>query len=134
MSNTQIEDQLAIQELISTFFAAAMRRDSAKWGDTFAEDGSWKIDMLDEPVVGRDKVVAVYENLMQHIEFVSISGFPNELAIDGDKATGKVYSQEFITRKNGDQMTLVGCHHDEYVKKDGRWYFQSRRFETLRRA
>ncbi|WP_321390668.1 nuclear transport factor 2 family protein [Emcibacter sp.] len=134
MSNNPIEDQLAIQELINTFLAACWRKDSTLWGNTFAEDGSWKIDMLDEPVVGREKVVAVYEGLMQHIEFVTITAFANELVIDGDKATGKVYSNENIIRKDGGQMILVGCHHDEYVKHGGRWYFQSRRFETLRRS
>ena len=134
MNSGPIEDRLAIRELIETFAIAAMRKDSTLWGGTWAEEGSWKIDSLDQPAVGKGNVIAVFEKLMPNIEFVSMSSFPAELVVDGDRARGKAYSQELIYPKAGGQRILVGCSHDEYVKRDGRWYFLARVYETLRRS
>lgn len=134
MNSGPIADRLAIRELVETFAVAAMRKDSTLWGGTWAEEGSWKIDSLDQPAVGRDKVIAVFEKLMPNIEFVSMNSFPAELVVDGDRARGKAYSQELIYPKAGGQRILVGCSHDEYVKREGRWYFLARVYETLRRS
>jgi SnoaL-like domain len=129
-----IEDRLAIRELIETFAIGAMRKNSEIWGSTWAEDGSWKIDSLDQHAVGKCNVIAVFEKLMLNIEFVSMNSFPAELVIDADKAHGKAYNQELIFPKAGGQKILVGCFHDEYVKRNGRWYFLSRVYETMRRS
>lgn len=129
-----LEDRLAIRELIETFSVAAMRKDSALWGSTWADEGSWKIDALDQPATGKDNVVAVFDRLMPNIEFVSMSAFPADLVIAGDRARGKAYSQELIYPTAGGQRILVGCSHDEYVKRNGRWYFLARVYETLRRS
>lgn len=134
MENEAIGDRLAIRELLETFVVGCMRADSTIWGSTWAEEASWKIDKLDEPAVGRSNVIAVFEEIMPNIQFVSMTSFPTELSINGDKATGKAYSQEIIFPKAGGQRMLVGCSHDEYVRRDGRWYFLSRHFETLWRS
>lgn len=134
MSQGPIEDRLAIRELIETFAIGAIRKDTSIWGGTWAEDATWKIDSLDEAAVGKNNVVAVFERIIPNIEFVSMTSFPSELVLEGDRAHGKAYSQELIFPKAGGQKILVGCFHDEYVKRDGRWYFLSRNYETLRRS
>ena len=134
MGTSELADRLAITELINRSVAAVMRKDVAGWGSTWAEDSSWKIDMLDEPARGRDAIVAIYAAIIQKFAFVSMTAFPTELAIDGDSATGKVYSQELMFPKEGGQKILVGCFHDDYVRMGGGWLFRARRYETLYRA
>ena len=134
MSEGSIEDRLAITELVNTAIAAVMRKDIESWGATWAEDGAWKIDMLDQPARGREAIVAIYKGLLEKFAFVSMTGFCTEIVVDGDRATGKAYSQELMFPKDGGQRILCGCFHDEYVRRDGRWHFLSRVYETLYRS
>lgn len=132
MTTDTLEDQLAIRQLVETFSIGCMRADSGIWGGTWAEEGSWKIDKLDQPAVGKENVVAVFEEIMANIAFVTINAFPADVVIEGDRGHGKAYSQELIFPKaGGGRRMLCGCSHDEYVRRDGRWYFLSRVFETL---
>ena len=134
MSIGPVEDQLAIRELIERSSIGVMRKDTDIWGGTWAEEGSWKIDSLDEPAVGKSNVIAVFEKIISNINFATMSAFPAELVIEGDRARGKAYCQELIFPKAGGQRILVGCFHDQYVKRNGRWYFLSRVYETLWRS
>ncbi len=131
MNKGPVEDRLAIRELIETFSAAAMRVDADQWGGTWAEDGTWKLVSMPEPVSGREEIVSAFLKVMGYVDFMSMISFPAELNIDGDTATGKAYSRELIFTKEGEQKIVVGCYHDEYVKRDGRWYFLSRFNEVM---
>lgn len=134
MTTEVIADRLAIRQLIEAFAIGIMRADTDIWGNTWAEEGSWKIPLKDEPAIGRTNIIAVLEEIMARNAFVSMISFPSELVIEGDKAHGKAYAQELIFPKSGGQKTLVGCFHDEYVKRDGRWYFLSRVYESMWRS
>ncbi len=131
MNKGPIEDRLEIRELIEAFSAAAMRLDSDKWADTWAEDGTWKLASMPEPVKGKAEIVAAFQKVMDYVDFMSMISFPSELNIEGDTATGKAYSRELIYTKAGEQKIVVGCYHDEFVKRDGRWYFLSRFNEVM---
>ena len=128
-----IADRLAIRELIEAFTIGIMRADTEMWGNTWAEEGSWKIPLKEEPTVGRANIVAFLAQALAKNAFVSMSAFPADTVIEGDRAHGKAYVQECIYPKAGGQKTLIGCFHDEYVKRDGRWYFLSRDYESLYR-
>jgi len=134
MSIGQVEDRLAIRELIETFAVGVMRKDTDMWASTWAEEGSWKIPLKEEPAVGKSNMIAVLEEIMARNKFVSMSSFPTELVIEGNKAHGKAYAQELIFPRDGGQRILVGCFEDKYVKRDGRWYFLSRVYESLFRS
>ena len=134
MSSDSLEDRLAITDLVNRSVAAVMRKDLALWGGTWAEDGSWMIDMFDAPVTGRDTLVGIFGSIVERFSFVAMSSFVNDIAVDGELASGKVYSQEFMFPKAGGQKILCGCFDDRYVKLSGQWYFQSRVYETLYRS
>lgn len=134
MQMASTEDRLAITELVNISVAGVLRKDIALWGGTWAHDGSWKIDMLPEPVKGREAIVEIYANIIRKFDFVSMTAFPTEIAVEGDRGTGKVYGQELMFPKEGGQRILVGCFHDEYVHTAAGWLFQSRTYETLYRA
>lgn len=126
-----IEDRLAIRELIETFAVGAMHIDTDIWGSTWAEEGSWNLPSLSEPAVGKDTILATFGEKLAYVEFMSMIAFPTELVIEGDRARGKAYSRELIYTKGGDQKVVIGYFNDEYVKRDGRWYFLSRDFNIL---
>ena len=134
MSNDTLAEELAIRKLLESFSIACIRKDTSMWAATWAAEATWKIDALDQPAEGRENVVAVFARIMPNIDFVSMNAFPADIVIDGDRATGKAYSQELIFPKAGPEKILVGCSHDEYVKRDGTWLFLKRSFETLRRG
>jgi hypothetical protein len=126
-----IEDRLAVRELIETFAVGVMRIDAEIWGGTWAEEGSWKLPSMTEPVKGRSNVVAAFKEKMEYVRFMSMLSFPADLVVDGDRARGRAYCQELIVPKSGGQRIVLGCFDDEYVKRNGRWYFLSRVYEVL---
>lgn len=134
MTSASIEDRLAIIELVNQSVAGVMRKDIAMWRATWAEDGAWKIDMLDQPVRGRDEIAGLFGGIIERFDFVAMSSFVTGIAVNGDRATGKAYSQELMFPKSGGQKILCGCFHDEYIRQDGRWLFHTRTYETLYRS
>lgn len=134
MPHSPIEDRLAIAELVSVSCVAVMRKDVAAWRGTWAQDALWKIDMLDVPARGRDAIMAIFERIIRKFTFVSMSALATETVVEGDRASGKAYSQELLFPVEGGQKILVGCFHDDYVRRDGKWFFQSRVYETLYRS
>ena len=134
MEADHLADRLAIADLVNQSVAGVLRKDMELWGATWAPDGAWMIDMFDEPLVGREAIVGVFGKIIERFEFVAMSSFVADVEIAGDRATGKAYSQEFLFPTGGGQKILCGCFHDEYVRIDGRWHFQSRTYETLHRG
>ena len=131
MNTGPVEDRLAIRELCEEFAAGAMRIDAQAWGETWAEEGVWGLPSMDKPVEGKANVVAAFAEKLAYVDFMSMISFPTDLVIDGDTATGNCYCRELIYPKGGDQLVVIGCFADKYVKRDGRWYFASRIYEVM---
>lgn len=131
MSKGSMEDRLAIRELIERFCAAVIRIDTARFAGTFAEDGVWILPSVPAGTKGRDRIREVFAEKLAYVEHIHMAGFPDELAFDGDRATGKTYCRELIYTKDGGQKVLIGCFHDVYVKASGEWLFQSRDYEVI---
>jgi hypothetical protein len=53
------------------------------------------------------------------------------LSIDGTRASGRWYLQEYLKFKDGNGMHNVGCYQDRYVKRDGLWLFAERHYAVL---
>ncbi len=126
-----LEDRVAIRELIDRFAAGVMRKNAAIWGDAWTEDGVWGLPTLPEPRKGKANLIALFEEKMAPTKFISMICSPVDLVIDGDRAHGKCYSQEVIYPHAGGRKFAVGCFADDYLKRDGRWYFTSRIFELI---
>ena len=131
MHQGPIEDRLEIRELIETFAAGAMRIDPEIWGSTWAEDGTWKLMSMPEPQYGKADILQYFTKVMAYVDFMSMISFPADLVIEGDTAHGKAYCRELIFSKTGDQKIVIGCYHDKFVKRDGRWLFLSRFYEVM---
>jgi len=108
-----------------------MASDAEKLGSTFAEDGTWTLPSMTEPARGRSEIVAAFAKATHYLSFMSMLSVPNEITIDGATARGKAYCQEIIITKTQEQKVVVGCYSDSYVKRDGRWYFQTRSYQVI---
>lgn len=131
MNQGSVEDRLAIRELVETFAIATSRIDAELWGSTWAEDGSWKLPSMEEAVTGRAQIVAAFRQKLDYVALIAMSSVPTALVVEGARARGQAQCQELIFPKAGGRVTVVGCFDDEYVKRDGRWLFLSRRYEVL---
>lgn len=132
MSNTgSVEDRLEIRELIETFAVGAMHVDTDLWGGTWAEEGVWSLPSMQQPVQGKDNVIAAFKEKMAYVDYMSMICFPSGLKFDGDKANGKAYCRELIYPKAGGRVIVVGYFDDEYIKRDGRWQFTSRVYNVM---
>jgi uncharacterized protein (TIGR02246 family) len=125
-----IEDRVAIQELNADYGDAVCIRDREAFAAVWADDASWTLPW-GEPVVGRDAITSHWYAMIGDIPFHNYSGFLGALKIDGDAGNGRVWTTERVQNKNGEIITLSGRYDDQYAKRDGRWYFQSRKWTAL---
>ena len=68
---------------------------------------------------------------MAGFSFVGFFASAGPIVIDGDTAHGTWYQQEFLLPKDGGKLNITGQYEDDYVKVDGRWYFQKRVYKIL---
>ena len=68
---------------------------------------------------------------MDNFTFSGFFASAGPMTIDGDSAHATWYQQEFLHQKDGVKRSVTGRYEDDYVKVDGRWYFQKRVYEVL---
>jgi uncharacterized protein (TIGR02246 family) len=131
ISRGPIEDRLAIRELVESYNDAVIRFDADAWGANWVEDGTWSLPGMG-PVSGRATIVGVWKQAMSAFSFVGFFASAGPILVDGDRAHGTWYQQEFLHQKDGARRAITGRYEDDYVKRDGRWYFHKRVYEVLK--
>ena len=123
MSN--IEDELALRNLMARYVDAVNRYDADAWIATWAEDATW--NLLGNPVEGKDNILALWQQMMASFEFALM--FPSSCLfnIDGDTASGHWYLHEY-SRQEGQGGIILSRYLDTYVRQDGDWLFKSREY------
>ncbi|MEM7002244.1 MAG: nuclear transport factor 2 family protein [Pseudomonadota bacterium] len=129
ISTGAIEDRLAIRELIESYNDAVMRFDEAAWAENWTEDATWNTGQGD--LTGKGVFVPVWREAMSNFSFVGFFASAGPIIVEGDTAHGTWYQQEFLHQKAGGKMNITGRYEDDYVKRDGRWYFQKRIYSIL---
>lgn len=125
-----IEDQLAIRALHDNYADAVFRRDATDWGALWADDAVW--DLAGHTVNGKDAIVGLWTGAMSTFAFVGFFYQTGAIAIDGDTATGRVYTNETLEDLEGNLRRSIGRYEDIYVKRGGTWLYQSRSFSVLK--
>ena len=123
-----VEDRLAIHELVATYADAVSRRNADDWGTVWADDAVWRVPGFPglDRVEGRDAIVAAWSEAMTNFTENFMIQTVGALNIDGDTATGRAYNQETATDLEGKTIWAKGGYEDEFVKRDGRWFFSQR--------
>jgi uncharacterized protein (TIGR02246 family) len=131
-----LEDQLAIQRVITDYSAYLDARDYDGYVNLFTEDGVWQNGTTVRE--GRAEIRAMLTGLFGEPEsdFVNRSSFHQignfEIDVDGDTARAKSRFV-FIWRGEGGAPTpaLSGQYHDELVRVDGQWKIKRREDHTI---
>jgi uncharacterized protein (TIGR02246 family) len=127
-----VEDRAAIRDLIDSYTDAVHQRNPVQWADTWTDDAVWNLGGDD--VSGKANVVGAWKQAMDNFSFVSFAASPGMIHVYGASADVRVYTQEFLIDKNGQEIRIHGQYDDRLVKEAGRWRFKSRRYTILRRA
>jgi hypothetical protein len=85
-----------------------------------------------EPVQGREAIVAQWLGAMGALKVEGFFASAGVITVTGDTAHGTWYQQEFLDR-SGTRMAIIGEYTDDYVRRDGRWFF-ARRVYAVRTA
>ena len=121
----------ALRQLVARYCDAVNRTDTAAFTSTWGEDATWYLG--DQPVVGRDAIVAEWTTRMDKFAWVLQSAPQSVFEVDerGGTGTGRVLVQERFKRSTGKVGSLLGTYHDEYVRRGREWVFASRRLEVV---
>jgi uncharacterized protein (TIGR02246 family) len=131
-----VEDQLAIQRVITDYSAHLDARDYDGYVGLFTEDGVWQNGATRRE--GRADIRAMLTGLFgePEPEFVNRSSFHQignfEIDVDGDTARAK---SRFVFVMRGERgaptPALSGQYHDELVRQDGQWKIRRRVDHTV---
>jgi len=130
ISSGPIEDRLAIRELVESYNDAVMRFDGEAWAANWRDDATWHLPGAG-PITGKANFYPVWQQAMSAFSFVGFFASAGPIVVEGSKARGTWYQQEFLHQKDGVKRSITGKYDDEYVKVDGRWYFQQRVYQVL---
>jgi uncharacterized protein (TIGR02246 family) len=125
-----IEDQMAIRALHENYADAVFRRDASAWGALWADDARW--DFMGMIMDGREAIVATWNGAMSGFSFAGFFVQPGAIEVDGDSATGRVYTNEVLEDLDGNLRRIVGQYEDQYVRQNGNWAYQARKFVILK--
>ena len=128
MSN-RVEDQLALQDLMARYVDAVNRRDAQAWAATWDDNGCW--NLLGNEVSGKDSIVGLWQQMMAGFEFALMIPSSCLFDIDGDSASGHWYLQELARDNEGNISSLFSRYIDTYIRRNGQWLYQSRRYEII---
>jgi ketosteroid isomerase-like protein len=138
----QLLDRAEIEELVARYVTALDTRDADMYAGVFAEDGVYE---LPGNVVhrGRAAIRKVVTDLQESRARNDAEGKPSpslyhvmanhsiEL-VDATHARHQCYAQTVRAAENGQFIVgFMGRYEDELVKRDGRWYIQSRKLVSF---
>ena len=128
-----VDDRLAIHELVTAYGDAVSCQDADAWGAVWAEDSVWEIPGYPnlEHVEGREAIVAGWVESMKPLPMNINIQTLGALTVTGETATGRTWASELVTDDKGDTYRATGRYDDEFIKRDGRWYFKKRVYTAL---
>jgi hypothetical protein len=129
----EIEDRIALKNLVDTFSILADQKETQKQTLLFTEDASVETHSNGQLVTslkGRKQIGDAFANFLKNFETVYHSNGQQTLTLNGDKASGISYCMvTLIGVESGKKMkTSMGVYYqDEYVRKGNQWLIAKRK-------
>jgi uncharacterized protein (TIGR02246 family) len=123
----RLEDLAAINQLFVDYGSHLDAHDLGAYASLFAEDGEILLGPLGR-AKGRDQIRAVMERALGPEVGQSFHIISNPLVtLDQDRAEARVTWTVIQRDASGrPQVSMIGHHRDELVRRDGRWVFLRR--------
>jgi uncharacterized protein (TIGR02246 family) len=127
-----LADEMAIRDLVARFTDAVNRRAPADLAPLFTDDGEWIVPGMPE-TKGGTAVSELLSGLLGNFPFLVQLVHSGRVVVDGERASARWYITEWASAENGGSY-FVGTYHDQMVRTDDGWRFQSRQFDFLYRG
>ena len=134
----ELEDRIAIRELVDQYTYCADTRDAEGQMAIFTADTNFEVYM-DEKVpaatyviTGRNNLRPIFDDLNQYLSTMHFNG-QSTVKLDGDKATGTTYCRAYHLKVlDGVQKLMIAGirYYDTMVKQDGVWLFSERKLKV----
>lgn len=134
----ELEDRIAIRELIDQYTYCADSRDAEGQMAIFTEDTNFEVYMderLPEPtqvVKSRENLRPVFDDLNQYLSTMHLNA-QSTVKLKGEKATGMTYCRAYHLKvEDGAQKLMIAGirYHDTMVKQEGTWLFSERKLKV----
>lgn len=124
-----LQDELALRDLMARYVDAVNRSEAAAWASTWAEDGVWSL--LGTSVSGRDNILGLWQQVMSGFEFAIMLPSSCLFEIQDTSASGHWYLHEYTRDLEGNASTVLSRYLDTYTRRDGQWLYQSREYSMI---
>lgn len=129
----EIEDRIALKELVDNFSILADKKDVKTQVQLFTANATaetYRKNVLVTKLSGRKEMEDAFGAFLKNFETVYHFNGQQTVTVSGDKASGVSYCMvTLIGLEGGKRMkTSIGVYyHDEYVRENGRWLIAKRR-------
>src|ERR1700743_2004861 len=134
----ELEDRIAIRELIDQYTYCADTRDAEGQMSIFNGDPNFEVYMDEkvptptQVVTGRKNLRPVFDDLNQYLSTMHFNG-QGTVKLDNNKATGTTYCRAYHLKvEDGVQKLMIAGirYYDTMVKQHGVWLFSERKLKV----
>ena len=134
----QLEDRIAIRELIDAYSFCADTRNIQGHMALFTEDTNFEVYMDEkiptptQVVTGRNNLFPVFNDLNQYVSTMHFNG-QSIIKVNGDRATATTYCRAYhLKLPDGKQQLMIAGirYYDTLVKENGAWLFAERKLKV----
>ena len=132
MKIIEIEDRIAIKNLVDTFSILADQKETQKQTSLFTENAIVESQVQGQPgmiLTGRKQIGDTFGTFLSNFETVYHINGQQSIALNGVKASAISYCLvTLIGTENGKKMktTMGVIYNDEFVKEKGHWLISKR--------
>jgi hypothetical protein len=134
----QLEDRIAIRELIDAYTYCADTRNIEGHMALFTENTNFEVYMDEkistptQVVAGRKNLFPVFDDLNQYLSTMHFNG-QSTIVLNGDHATATTYCRAYhLKLPDGVQKLMIAGirYYDSMIKQDGSWLFAKRKLKV----
>ena len=134
----QLEDRIAIRELIDAYAFCADTRNNEGQMALFTDDTNFEVYMDEKAptptqvVIGRKNLFPVFDDLNQYLSTMHFNG-QSTITMEGERAASITYCRAYHLKvQEGVQKLMIAGirYFDTMVKQDGAWLFAERKLKV----
>lgn len=128
---TEIEDRIAIKNVVDTFSILADTKEIDKQVLLFTEDGEVESKTNGQSMVikGRDQLKQAFSGFLANFHTVYHQNGQQTVNLNGDKAEAVSYCRVILVGKQNDKemkTTFYVIYKDSFVRQNGKWLIAHR--------